>query len=94
MVKFLQFLVTRTATPEEQVKSMNANLTQVTTLIQELVRNQALATLSAPKLMEGNTELPHLIEEPLEEPLPSSLPSHDTTKFLKSTKPPTYHGED
>ena len=33
----LQFLVTRTAALEKQVKSMNANFTQVTRLLQELV---------------------------------------------------------
>ena len=58
------------------------------------MRNQELPTLSAPKLTEGDIELPHLTKEPLEETLPSSLPSLDTTSLLKSTKPPMYHGGD
>ena len=89
-----QFLVTHTAALEEQVKGMNANLTQVTTLLQELVHNQNLPTSSVPKPMEGSTNLPQLAEDPLKETLPSSLSSHDTMNLLKSTKLPTYHGEE
>ena len=58
------------------------------------MRNQALATSNAHKVMEGDMDLLHLIKEPLEETPPSSLPSHDTANLLKSTKPPMYHRED
>ena len=67
MNKF-EYLATRTTSLEEQVKSMNANLTQVTTLIQELMHNQALPTLSAQKVIEDDTKLPYLIRSHLNYP--------------------------
>ena len=63
-------------------------------LFQELVCKQALGTPSAPMVKQGDTELPHLIEDPFKKVMPQSLPSHDSHNILKSNKLPIYHGEE
>ncbi|MCO5609563.1 hypothetical protein L7F22_063792 [Adiantum nelumboides] len=87
------YLVTRTATLEHQMKNVNENLTRVTSLLEQYLRSQVPGTSSVPRATEGAT-MPSPTPRTALDPVVPPLTSPDVPNMLKNMKPPAFKGEE
>ena len=88
------FLVTRTATLETQVKTMNKNLTKMSDLLKELVRSNTLGNPGVSMATGGAVEPPLLANTSRIAEAEASTLTPDVPNMLKNMKPPSFKGEE
>ncbi|MCO5548812.1 hypothetical protein L7F22_002274 [Adiantum nelumboides] len=86
------YLVTRTATLEHQMKNVNENLTRVTSLLEQYLRSQVPGTSSVLRATEGAT-MPSLMPRTALDPVVPPLTSPDVPNMLKNMKPSAFKGQ-
>ncbi|MCO5573356.1 hypothetical protein L7F22_027125 [Adiantum nelumboides] len=87
------YLVTRTATLEHQMKNVNENLTRVTSLLEQYLRSPVQGTSSVPRATKGAT-MPSPTPRTALDPVVPPLTSPDVPNMLKNMKPPAFKGEE